>query len=123
MAKQILHLIAISIKVSNTFSRKFELVSGWSVLRTVVPAAWDYEVNKAAFDLLLGKGISIVGGSQAPTPTSSTRREQKEKLQNPTVSCTQILPTIMSALQTGLLAAAKNCHISETSEGESILIP
>lgn len=117
VAKEILDLIAISIKVSNAFSRKFELVSGWSVLKTVIPAAWDLDVNKAAFDLLMGRGVSIVIGSQAPTPTSATRREQRENIQNPTVSCTQILPTIISALQTGLLAVANNCHVSENSEG------
>lgn len=119
VAVQILNLIAISIKVSNSFSRKFELVSGWSVLKTVVPGVWDPAVNKAAFDLLLGRGDGIVMGSQAPTPTSATRREDKDKAKNPTVSCTHILPTIISALQTGLIAVANNCHLSENDECKS----
>ncbi|KAF8184760.1 hypothetical protein BJ912DRAFT_973913 [Pholiota molesta] len=121
VAVQILNLIAISIKVSNSFSRKFELVSGWSVLKTVVPGVWDPAVNRAAFDLLLGRGNGIVIASQAPTPTSATRREDKNKAKNPTVSCTHILPTIISALQTGLIAVAHNCHLSENDESASNL--
>lgn len=123
VAKEILNLISISVKVSSAFNRKFELVSGWSVLKTVIPAAWDADVNKAAFDLLMGRGIAITISSQAPTPTSASRREQREKAQNPTVSCTQILPTIISALQTGLLAVANNCHVTENSEGWFFFLP
>ena len=119
VAVQTLNLIGISIRVSSAFSRKFELVSGWSVLRTILPAVWDPEVNRAAFDLLLGRtSVSLgVGGSPAPTPTSATRREEKERTTSTTVSCTHILPTIISALQTGLIVVANNCHISENDEG------
>ncbi|KAF8154493.1 hypothetical protein B0H34DRAFT_660452 [Crassisporium funariophilum] len=98
VATQILHLIGISIRISSAFNRKFELISGWSVLKTVLPGSWDPEVNKAAFDLLLGRGSS------------------KGRPSN-TVSCTHILPTIISALQTGLIAVANNCHISDTELG------
>jgi len=123
---QTLNLIGISIRVSSAFSRKFELVSGWNVLRTILPAVWDPEVNRAAFDLLLGRAsISLGGGgSQVPTPTSATRREEKERTTSTTVSCTHILPTIISALQTGLIAVANNCHISENDEGQpSVFMP
>ncbi|KAF9479125.1 beach-domain-containing protein [Pholiota conissans] len=119
VAVQILNLIAISMKISNAFGRKFELVSGWNFLKTVLPSIWDPEVNKAAFDLLLGRDTGAVMGSQAPTPTSATRKEDKAKAKNPTVSCTQILPTIISALQTGLIAVANNCHLSENDETAS----
>lgn len=119
VAAQILNMISISIRVSNSFSRKFELVSGWSVLKTVLPNVWDPAVNKAAFDLLLGRintGPSAEG-SQATTPTSATRREEKDRTNSTTVSCTHILPTIISALRTGLISVANNCHISDDSEG------
>ncbi|KDR79337.1 hypothetical protein GALMADRAFT_223566 [Galerina marginata CBS 339.88] len=114
---QILGLIAISIRMSSAFSRKFELVSGWSVLKTILPGVWDPAVNRAAFDLLLGR-VNILGveGSQATTPTSATRREDRERRGSTTVSCTHILPTIISALQTGLIAVANHCHVSETDE-------
>ena len=120
VAVQTLNLIGISIRVSSAFSRKFELVSGWNVLRTILPAVWDPEINRTAFDLLLGRtNVSLGGGgSQAPTPTSATRREEKERTMSTTVSCTHILPTIISALQTGLIAVANNCHISENDEGQ-----
>ncbi|KAF8962103.1 beach-domain-containing protein [Flammula alnicola] len=121
VAVQILNLIAISIRVSSAFNRKFELVSGWSVLKTVLPSVWDPAVNRAAFDLLLGRVNGSVAGSQATTPTSASRREEKERNRTPTVSCTHILPTIISALQTGLIAVANNCHISDNDETASNL--
>jgi len=85
----------------------------------ILPAVWDPEVNHTAFDLLLGRAnVSIsVGGSRAPTPTSATRREEKERSMSTTVSCMHILPTILSTLQTGLIAVANNCHVSENDEG------
>lgn len=119
VAAQILNMISISIRVSGSFSRKFELVSGWSVLKTILPNVWDPVVNKAAFDLLLGRTNTrpSAESSQAPTPTSATRREEKERTNSTTVSCTHILPTIVSALRSGLIAVANNCHISDEGEG------
>ncbi|KAH9476097.1 Beige protein-like protein 1 [Psilocybe cubensis] len=117
VAAQILNMISISIRVSSSFSRKFELVSGWSVLKTILPNVWDPTVNKAAFDLLLGRiDTRSAENSQAPTPTSATRREEKERTKSTTVSCTYILPTIIAALRSGLIAVANNCHISDEGE-------
>ncbi|PPQ75051.1 hypothetical protein CVT24_010464 [Panaeolus cyanescens] len=116
IASRVLNLIAISIAMSNSFSRKFELVSGWSVLKTVLPSIWDPQVNKAAFDLLLGRTIGIKTGSGTSTPTSASRREDKERSKSTTVTCTQILPTIISALRTGLIAVANNAHIPDSGE-------
>ncbi|KAF8885379.1 hypothetical protein CPB84DRAFT_1837906 [Gymnopilus junonius] len=126
VAVHILTLIAISIRVSSAFSRKFELVSGWNVLKTVLPGVWDPAVNRAAFDLLLGRvslvpstpgsaGIDGIMTSQATTPISAGRKEEREKAAkgSTTVSCTHILPTIISALRTGLIAVANNCLVSE----------
>lgn len=49
----ILRIIEISIKTSSSFLRKFELVSGWNILKALLPLAWSQEVQKAAFDVLL----------------------------------------------------------------------
>ncbi|KAF9062084.1 hypothetical protein BDP27DRAFT_1428288 [Rhodocollybia butyracea] len=37
------------------FLRKFELISGWNVLKTVLPGCWSSNVNELAFDVLLGR--------------------------------------------------------------------
>ena len=121
IAVQVLTLIAISITVSSSFSRKFELVSGWSVLKTILPTVWDPLVNKAAFDLLLGRVDGNLATSQAPTPTSASRRAEKQIRTSTTVSCTHIIPTILSALQTGLSSVGAHCHISEQSDGTTSL--
>ncbi|KAK7049866.1 Beige protein-like 1 [Paramarasmius palmivorus] len=98
VACQVLILIAISIATSSSFSRKFELVSGWNVLKTVVPTCWDPSVNESAFDVLLGN-IDAQG-------------QKKLGQSDRVVVCPHIMPTILSALQSGLKAVARNC--SET---------
>ncbi|KAJ3506661.1 hypothetical protein NLJ89_g6748 [Agrocybe chaxingu] len=121
-AALILRLIAVSTARSPSFSRKFELVSGWSVLKVVLPGTkvWTTEVNDAAWDVLLGRGAgSSRMGSRVATPISATGRRQKEtdKQKSTTVSCPHILPTIVSALQTGLIAVADRCTISDEDAG------
>lgn len=89
------------------------------MLKTVLPPVWDSQVNKAAFDLLLGR-CSVDIGSATPTPssTSSSRSKSKQpKAPSTTVSCTHILPTIISALQTGLIADSDHHHAADSSEG------
>ncbi|RDB25611.1 Beige 1 [Hypsizygus marmoreus] len=54
--------------ISPSFSRKFELISGWSVLKTVLPYCWDPRVNEAAFDVLLGR-FAHIKKSPAQIPT------------------------------------------------------
>ncbi|PCH37188.1 beach-domain-containing protein [Wolfiporia cocos MD-104 SS10] len=81
-ATQILRLIGISLSVSHSFSNKFEMVSGWSILKAVLPHAWDREVQGAAFDVLFG-------GSNDRTGTLA-------------VVCPQILPAIFSSLKLNL---------------------
>ncbi|KAF9014685.1 beach-domain-containing protein [Hymenopellis radicata] len=98
VATQVLRIIAISIRISASFTRKFELISGWSVLKTVLPECWDSAVNEAAFDVLLGR-----------TPKSGKSRMDSENA----VICPQIVPTILSALQTGLRSVGDNCGVSD----------
>ncbi|KAH9925795.1 beach-domain-containing protein [Fomitopsis serialis] len=82
-AANALKLLTISVKSSSSFSRKLELVSGWNILKAVIPHAWDYSVQRAAFDLLLGWLEGEARGS-------------------PIVVCPQILPAILTALKLSL---------------------
>jgi hypothetical protein len=100
VAAQVLKLLDISIGFSTSFIRKFELVSGWNVLKTILPSFWNAEANDAAFTLLIG----MTKGSQDA----------------PTIQCPQILPTILMALRFGLSAVASVVHVSETSDTQSI---
>jgi hypothetical protein len=95
VSKQVLDLITVSLKRSKTFSRKFELVSGWAVLKTVLPRAWDANVHSAAFGILL----------------------DQTQDQGPVVTCSHILPTILSTLTRMLVAVAQiNTQDIEASE-------
>ncbi|KAF4609487.1 hypothetical protein D9613_012349 [Agrocybe pediades] len=112
VATSILRLLAVSISFSNSFNRKFELVSGWGVLKLVLPPIWNPEVNKAAFDLLLGHSSANV-----TSPASASTKQEKEKREKTmAVKCTHILPTIISALQVGLVVVSNNCHVLEDEE-------
>ena len=121
VATQILNLIGLSIQLSSSFNRKFELISGWLVLKTVLPSVWDPQINKAAFDLLLGR-LSVDIGPSTPTPSSASssksrmKPKQPQKAPSTTVSCTYILPIIISALQTGL-TNMNHCYIADDEGG------
>ncbi|TFY62229.1 hypothetical protein EVJ58_g3994 [Rhodofomes roseus] len=82
-AANVLKLLTISVKSSSSFNRKFELVSGWNIVKAVIPHAWDYSVQRAAFDLLLGWSEGEASGT-------------------PVVTCPQILPAIFTALKLSL---------------------
>lgn len=109
VASLVLLLIGISLGSSSSFSRKFELVSGWSVLKTVLPGAWDPSVHEAAFDILLGRVASyknVVG------PASNT------------VVCPYIMPPILCALQRGLEVVANQSSMSDNAEsGKGCALP
>ncbi|KAF9006328.1 hypothetical protein BDZ89DRAFT_1144797 [Hymenopellis radicata] len=107
VATQVLRIIAISIRISVSFKRKFELISGWSVLKTALPECWDSAVNEAAFDVLLGR-----------TPKSGKSRMDSENA----VICPQIVPTILSALQTGLRSVVDNCGVSDEGGDGTFLL-
>ena len=100
VATQVLLLIAMSLNVSSSFSRKFELVSGWSVLRIVLPSAWDPSVHEAVFDVLLGR-----------TPRKNSAQT--------TVVCPHIVPAIFTALHRGLDTVATRFQITENSDTSS----
>lgn len=82
VAKQVLDLIAISLNRSKSFNRKFELVSGWTILKTVLPHVWDADIHSAVFGILL----------------------DQTQDQGPVVTCSYILPAILNSL-TGMLVA------------------
>lgn len=80
VATEVLKLIRISIDISQTFIRKFELVSGWIILRNVIPYAWSKDVHQVAFDILLDyKGVDKT-----------------------IVRCPNIIPAIVASLHRGL---------------------
>lgn len=89
VAVQVLRLISISLTASRSFSRKFELVSGWTILKTVIPYAWDAGVHAAAFQVLLDQ-----------------KNEADSSNTPPMISCPNILPAILSSLNRALVAAA-----------------
>ncbi|THV04025.1 beach-domain-containing protein [Dendrothele bispora CBS 962.96] len=98
VAKQVLVLIRIGVGSTSSFIRKFELISGWNVFKTVLPLCWDLEVNEAAFDLLL-----------RPYNDKGDHGDN-------VVVCPQIVPAILSALHSGLNVVARN----SSEKGDSV---
>ncbi|EIN04780.1 beach-domain-containing protein [Punctularia strigosozonata HHB-11173 SS5] len=92
----VLRLIEICLAASPSFSRKFELVSGWSILKTVIPVVWDSAVHVAAFDLLLGRKVGSV---------------QTDHMRKPIV-CPHLVPAILSTFQHGLRGVASRADVS-----------
>ncbi|KAI0049337.1 beach-domain-containing protein [Auriscalpium vulgare] len=89
VAAQILRLILVSLTVSRSFSRKFELVSGWTILKSVLPYSWDAGVHDVTFQILLGRSLGAEPDNGPPV-----------------VSCPNILPAILATLNRALVAVA-----------------
>ncbi|CCA74831.1 related to WD repeat and FYVE domain-containing protein 3 [Serendipita indica DSM 11827] len=87
VASQTLTLLGLVLSASPSFNRKFELVSGWSALKVILPPAWDPSVHVAAFDLLLGRTF-VSGNVQAESSSK--------------IVCPYILPAILTSLAYGL---------------------
>ena len=84
VAAEVLKLVRVSIDSSQTFVRKFELVSGWVILKNVLPYAWSKDVHQVAFDIFLdynGDDKTIV-------------------------RCPNIIPAIIASLHRGLQYSA-----------------
>ncbi|KXN83156.1 hypothetical protein AN958_01769 [Leucoagaricus sp. SymC.cos] len=103
VATEMLKMLEICIGYSASFIRKFELVNGWNVLKTVLPYSWSMEVSDTAFGLLVGKTDNPEQPKDAPT-----------------FQCPQILPAILAALQSGLDAVASTAPVPEDSDAQSI---
>lgn len=97
VAKQVLDLITISFSRSKSFSRKFELVSGWTILNTVLPHVWDVNIHSAAFRILL----------------------DRTQDQGPVVACPYILPAILSSLNRMLVAIAQESPLQSVEANEN----
>ncbi|KIY47744.1 beach-domain-containing protein [Fistulina hepatica ATCC 64428] len=100
VACAVLNLISLSIKASSSFSRQFELINGWDVLKTVLPFCWDQTVNAAAFNLVYGKPILERNSHSAKVTGHQMVTDDN------IVMCPQIVPAIFSALQSGLSSIA-----------------
>ena len=81
-----------------SFARKFELASGWSSLRNILPHAWSSGVQSVAFLVLIGHG--------------------KDSL-----ACIQMLPVILAALQAELDAVSGSSMPDSFMQGESKACP
>ncbi|KAF8233255.1 beach-domain-containing protein [Tricholoma matsutake] len=102
VATLILSLIGISIGFSSSFIRKFELINGWNILKTVLPYCWDSSVSRASIDIMLGRSC---------IQTSNVENSN-------TVVCPNIVPAIISAMHTGLIVVVNNCEVSDAVEGQ-----
>ncbi|EKM53226.1 uncharacterized protein PHACADRAFT_210920 [Phanerochaete carnosa HHB-10118-sp] len=102
VATHVLRLIESSLKVSTSFSRKFELVSGWITLKIALPQAWSPSVQAAAFDVLLGGAYSSQSAELA-------------------VVCPSMLPVILSCLkyELDILSGASHLHHDIHAHGEA----
>ncbi|KAF8621252.1 hypothetical protein AX15_007913 [Amanita polypyramis BW_CC] len=107
VSEQVLNLIGISIGLSSSFIRKFELVSGWSVLKAVIPRSWDRRVHQAAFGLLTGRLASGVRPGQNQVHSSNDENW-----------CTHIVPTILASLQAGLVPVTERCQLIYNPEDD-----
>lgn len=94
-ATLVLRMIATALDISTSFNRKFELVSGWNVLKLILPYAWDITVQDAVFDVLLGRS-----------------RDKREIV--PNVICPHIVPAIFSSLKMAL----DSSRVSEDAQGK-----
>lgn len=108
---QVLLLIGLALRASSSFNRKFELVSGWTVLRQALPGSWAPNVHAAAFDVLLGR----MGDSD--------KKAHEERI--PTVSCPYIVPAIFASLHHSLLALSlvEPSHLGDTTISNGELNP
>ncbi len=97
VAKRVLDLITISLNRSKSFSRKFELVSGWTFLKNVLPHVWDVNIHSAAFRILL----------------------DQTQDQGPVVACPYILPAILSSLTRMLVAIAQESPLQSVGANEN----
>jgi len=97
VAKLVLDLVSISLSRSKSFNRKFELVSGWTILNTVLPHVWDVDVHSAAFRILL----------------------DRTQDQGPVVACPYILPAILSSLNGMLVAIAEESPLQSVEANEN----
>ena len=103
IAEQVLNLIITSLDYSLSFSRKFELVSGWAYLKTVLPGAWSPGVQAAVFKVLLGKDWDSQSGDIA------------------SVSCPYIISAILASLERVLNNVLSPLDVGGTASGDEAL--
>jgi hypothetical protein len=122
VAEKTLTIIAISMEQSPSFARKFELISGWNVLKTVLPGAWDIKVKERAFDVLLGR-VNHDGEEQQEVNGNGNVKvkAEKEKKEENVVVCPGIAPAILASLRAGLGVVASTAEEEDEVEGMLVL--
>jgi len=81
VATQILNLVGLSIQMSSSFNRKFELISGWLVLKTVLPSVWDPQINTPLANGYSLNTLDVSATFNAPLTTQRTVLENLWKFQ------------------------------------------
>lgn len=108
IASQTLILLGLVLNASPSFNRKFELVSGWSALKNIIPISWDPSVHVAAFDLLLGR--VFVNGKSLPSASSAK------------IVCPYILPAILTSLAYGLERVAAGTQLPPITPTNGVML-
>ncbi|EIW75538.1 beach-domain-containing protein [Coniophora puteana RWD-64-598 SS2] len=128
VAMQVLNMVGLGYANSSSFHRRFELASGWTILRSVLPGCWEEGVQAAAFDLLLGV---TGGGAEAHSDGQGHRHRgghgvkgaarQEEKV----VACPQIAGVMLAVLHRGLFemrSVGQGCDAGPSQENTASLI-
>jgi hypothetical protein len=109
IAARVLELLGLVHRISPSFARKFELVHGWLVLRHVLPTCWDAQVQKAAFDLVVGRADLAM-------------KQQQAEGQEPSY-CLSIMPAILASFFVSIERPASGAvAITENSDGKWVLL-
>lgn len=119
IACQVLMIINLTLSQSSNgaFNRKFDLVGGWSVLRVVLPRAWDPSVYVAAFDLLLGR-VPNSGGLSATDKSPLSASVPNTEF----IACPHILPSILIVLSNGLSEITRAGSVDKVNGRMSISV-
>ncbi|KAG2136966.1 uncharacterized protein EDB93DRAFT_1253823 [Suillus bovinus] len=99
-ACQVISILGLILKASMSSSKNFELASGWSILKTVLPRVWDRSVHDAALDILPGRN-----GDRSSDDSGSL----------------QMLSVFLFALYQGLSVGNNNAEPDEAPSKEAII--
>ncbi|KAH8809671.1 beach-domain-containing protein [Flagelloscypha sp. PMI_526] len=103
IAQHVLALLTLGVKTSPSFARKFELVSGWNVLKSVLTneGVWDLDVQNACVDVLLGR-----------------MKEEREKGAT-VIVCPNMAGVILTCVKAGLRRAVDGRRVGESMNGDT----
>ncbi|KZO92625.1 beach-domain-containing protein [Calocera viscosa TUFC12733] len=107
IASRVLTMLSLINTISPSFPRKFELANGWLVLRQSLPPCWNASVQKAAFDLLLGRAELTL--------------KQPQESSGESHYCLSIMPAILASFFVSIeRSAAGLAPLGEMPAGEDM---